>query len=322
MTPSADEHLPKPVVKKMRWPFPAVWIIPVLALIAAGYYFYDRHRERAVQITISFADGAGVRPGETSLTVHGVEVGKVMAVDLSGDHQHVEFTVDLAEKNASIASHGAKFWIVRPDFTNGNISGLGTIVAGPHIEVLPGDGKAVESHFTGQEQPPLDVGQGIKLILHTPHLDHLQANSPVYYRGIQTGVVQDVRFSGDSTQVNVTLFIWNRYAPLVRADSEFWSISGADLKGSLISGLELKLGTIRSLITGGIAFASPADKDGKPTGAAAIDGLRYELHSEAKKDWEAWSPNIPINPESAEIQDNSADTKSDQHRLPTELQGK
>ncbi len=305
----ADAPLPKPKVKKMRWPFPMVWVIPVLALVGAGYYFYDSHRKQGPAIDITFADANGVKPGETSLTVHGVEVGRVSAVALTDDQQRVVVHVQLLDSAASIAKEGAVFWIVRPDFSNGNISGLGTIVSGPHIEGVAGTGASAVK-FTGSDQQPLTLGPGMKIILHSEHLDHLQPNSPVYYRGIQTGVVQDVRFSANATEVNVTLFIWGRYAPLVREDSEFWNVSGANVKGGLFSGVELKLESLRSLISGGVSFASPAGKSGQPSSPAAQDGARFYLHSEGNKDWEAWAPKIPIESESATIQDNTSGMKA------------
>jgi len=110
--------------------------------------------------------------------------------------------------------------------------------------------------------------------------------------------------------VNVTVFIWKRYAPLVRDDTVFWTVSGADLKGGILSGMELKLESFRSLISGGVAFATPHNKAHEPSAPPAKEGTRFVLNDEEKKEWKEWTPKIPIEPDAAAAQDNAGELKS------------
>ena len=55
---------------------------------------------------------------------------------------------------ALVARDGSVFWIVRPEVGLGNVTGLGTIITGPHIEVSPGAG-GPKSEFVGLERPPI-----------------------------------------------------------------------------------------------------------------------------------------------------------------------
>ena len=66
--------LPSPIIKRMRWPFPLIWIVPVVAAIAAGFYFREFFQARAETVTVSFNDGSGLEGGQTSVRHHGVEV--------------------------------------------------------------------------------------------------------------------------------------------------------------------------------------------------------------------------------------------------------
>ena len=134
-------------------------------------------------------------------------------------------------------AHG--FWIVKPDFSQEDFTGLSTIVSGPYIEAMPGSGNA-KTFFTGLEKSPVMLGDGIRIILHIDRLDKLGVGSEVLYRGVQAGVVQDIRLSSDARQVNVTLFIWQRFTPLIRVNSKFWIVSGTDIKGGILSSVRVQ----------------------------------------------------------------------------------
>ncbi len=40
---------PKPIVEKSRWPYPLIWLVPILAAIAAGSYYYFDHKDRTAR---------------------------------------------------------------------------------------------------------------------------------------------------------------------------------------------------------------------------------------------------------------------------------
>jgi len=284
--------LPKPIVKKMRWPFPIIWAVPVVAAILTAFFLRDKIRERGPEITIQFNDGSGLKPGQTQLVIHGVQVGQVSSVDLSEDQKHVLVHVSLHRNEISIAKKQTLFWIVRPEVSLQAISGLGAILSGPYIEARPGDGEAMWE-FEGSDSPPIAMGKGIRLVLHTDHLAHVQIDTPVMYRGFQVGAVQDIRLSAMADQVNVTVFIREGYTALARTNSEFWTVSGADIRGGVLTGVKVKLDSLSSILSGGVAFATPE----KGMGPAAGDGAQFELHDEEDKDWLKWKPQIQLPPQ-------------------------
>jgi paraquat-inducible protein B len=297
MTQSAADPIPadappKPIVKKMRWPVPFIWLVPLCALAAAGYYLYQHHEEQATQIILKFDSAEGLRVGQTPVTVLGVPVGKVAEIELSADQRQALVHVDLQRPYVSIARQGALFWIVRPDFSDGNLTGLGTVVSGPYIEAVPGVGEP-EKEFVGLAKEPVSLGDGLIVLLHADQLQHLQPDSPVYYRGVQVGVIQGLQLSSDSTHVEIRAVIRPRYAALVTAGTKFWSVSGADIEGGIFSGISVKLDSLRALLTGGVAFATPEDHSSEPV----KDGAQFTLNAEAKKDWLTWSPKISLPPE-------------------------
>jgi paraquat-inducible protein B len=198
--------------------------------------------------------------------------------------------VRLRHSAAPIARQGAVFWIVRPEIGLSNIAALGTVITGPEIAVMPGNGKP-QSEFVGLESSPVAVeDKGLKVILVSDHLGSLIPSSPVYYRGVEVGTIQDIQLSPDATMVHAYVFIKERYVNLVQNGSKFWKVSGADMSLSLFRGLEVNMESLRTLVVGGIAFATPDDSKAKP----AKSGTMFPLYDQPKKEWLKWAPKIRI----------------------------
>jgi paraquat-inducible protein B len=288
-----DHHVThRAVVQKMRWPYPLIWIVPIAAAALAGWYFHDRFEQNGAQITITFDDAEGLKPGETPLSHLGVAIGKVKNIDLTDDKKHVLVHVALIRSQMAFAQQGAIFWIVRPQISTQAISGLGTVLSGPYIDSLPGNGP-VQTEFLGLNTPPVTTEPGLRIVLRANKVDRLPADAPVYYKGVQVGSVETVQLGSEGDAVDVHLFIQKRYSPLVTSNTQFWIISGVDVKGGIFSGLQMKVESLRSLLSGGIGFATP-DKD---MGDPAQDGSTFILHEDEKKDWDQWSPQIPLQPD-------------------------
>jgi paraquat-inducible protein B len=285
------EDLPRARVTPRRWAGAVVWLVPVLAILGAGVLMYDRIKEYGPEITIRFRDGSGIRVAQTPIRYRGVQVGEVTGIALSEDHRHVEVKARLQRSAASIAREGSVFWIVRPELEIGNVTGLSTVITGPEIQALPGAGEEM-STFTGLESAPAGLElTGLKIVVRTGNLGSLQRNSPVYYRGVEVGVVQETTLAPGSTGVDVHVLIRQRYAPLVRANSVFWNASGVSVSGGIFKGVELKLESLRSLAAGGINFATP-----NSSGPPAPEGQVFQLHATGRKEWLAWAPRITLPP--------------------------
>jgi paraquat-inducible protein B len=284
------EPFPEARIKRRRWTLPVVWVVPVVAALVAGYLVYTRLQEYGPTITIKFSDGEGIKAGQTEIRYRGVPIGEVVAVDLSEDEQHVVVNARLRRSATNIAREGSIFWIVRPEVGVGSISGLSTVITGPYIQVLPGTGKA-RLDFAGLDRQPAALErQGLRIILAAAQLGSVRTGSPVYFRGFQVGSVTDTELSRDATSVHVQVFISQRYARLVRAGSRFWVVSGLDVDVSLFKGVQINLESLRSLVTGGIAFVTPEDVAGL---MPAKDGTIFALHDKPQKEWLDWMPKIP-----------------------------
>ena len=283
------EELPKSRVRRRRPWLQLMWVVPLVAAAVAAWLVYDRVRQFGPEITIQFNDGGGLRQGQTPIKYRGVQVGEVTGILISEDREQVLVKARLQRASASLASDGAVFWIVRPQVGWGNVTGLNTVISGPEIQVLAGKGEKQVTEFTGLERAPVAMGaSGLKVILKAERPLSLRPNSPVFYRGVEVGVVQDLDLSRDSSAAELHLIIWQRYAGLVRTGSAFWDASGISVKGGLLKGMEIDFESFRALLAGGIEFASPEKSP------AAKAGNTFFLYTEPKKEWLAWNPRIPV----------------------------
>jgi paraquat-inducible protein B len=283
------EELPRARVRRKRsWLLHGFWIVPIIAAGVAGWLIFERLRAYGPEITIEFRDGSGLRPGQTPIKFRGVQVGEVNRVDLSDDHKQVLVRARLQRSSADLAKEGAVFWVVRPQVGWGNVTGLATVLSGPEIQVLEGKGEP-QTRFKGLERAPVALGQpGLRVVLRAERPVSLRPNSPVYYRGVEVGTVQDIDLSPNATAAEIHIIIWQRYAALVRTGSAFWNASGISIKGGLFKGMEVDFESLRALLAGGIEFASPERSP------PAKPGTVFFLHESPDPKWLSWNARIPI----------------------------
>ena len=293
--PNVPDNLPAAKVVKRKLRFSFVWIIPLVALGVAGYQVYEHAREFGPTLSIHFRDATGIRPGRTTVQYRGAEIGRVDSVALSSNHQYAVVKIKLRRELASLAREGSAFWIVSPQLGLGNITGLGTIVSGAYIEVSPGDGQPKQEFIGVEHSPKLIDPQGRLVILRTDHGGSIRAGVPIYYRGVEVGAVKETRLSTDASAVEIHGVIRHRYSALVTPESKFWNVTGMDVKVGLFRGAEINVESLKSLILGGIAFATPDRNGNRP----AHDGMIFPLYNEPDKNWLKWSPSVQIPPENS-----------------------
>jgi paraquat-inducible protein B len=196
--------------------------------------------------------------------------------------------IRLTKSGEGMAREGSQFWIVRPRVGFGQITGLTTVLSGPEINVIPGKpGGELQTEFAGLDMPPSGIEGGLRVILRGEH-PKMRQDAPVYYRGVEVGVVQRIDLSPNALSADVHVVIFPRYAALVREGSAFWDVSGLNVNAGLLKGIQIELESLRSFITGGIEFASP------PGTARAKAGTVFFLHDAPKKEWLGWAPKIPL----------------------------
>ena len=253
-TPPSAEELPTPAVQNRRWIPRLVWVVPIAAAVIGISLLIRNWESAGPQITISFLSGEGVQVGKTLVKYRDVTVGQVSAVVLSADHQTVVVTANLSKDAAGLLKEDTQFWIVRPRFGVGSVSGLDTLLSGVYIGMKTGIATRHEHEFVGLENPPaLAHGpHGRELQLHAARVGSLSIGSPVYFRQFQVGRVIDENLLPDGS-TRVTAFVEAPYDGFVKPVTRFWNASGIDVKLGA-DGLKVQTESLAAVIAGGLAF--------------------------------------------------------------------
>jgi paraquat-inducible protein B len=284
----ANGFLPSATIKKSRLSW-IIWLIPVGAAALCVWFFYRDYVATGPLITIYFKSADGLQAQNTQVTYRGANVGQVKEVALTTDTQSVRVRARLAGSARNLARAGSVFWIVRPEVKVGAVSGLGTIVSGEYIAVQPGTGAPTNVFVGVEEQPIAEEPNALEITFTSDKLDSLQEQSPIFYRGVQVGEVDYFQLGPDSREVVIHGRVWQQYAPLVRMDTKFWNAGGLDFHLGLFKGMQISAISPRTVISGGIEFATPPDFQ-----APATNGTEFVLNERSEDKWKAWAPIIPL----------------------------
>jgi len=193
---------------------------------------------------------------------------------------------------------GTKFWKIEPQIGLVGSKHVASLLEGAFIGLMPSAMASSENQyqFTALELPPTveQLSYGLNIKLTTERLGSVRVGNPILYRQIKVGKVIGVDLSTSADQVNIFINIAKRYAPLVNAKSQFWNTSGINIEAGLFSGVNIDSESIETLISGGIAFATPAI-EGEPLPMPTS----FILHQNIDSDWLEWQPKISIEQQNA-----------------------
>ena len=246
---------------------------------------------RGLEIHLAFSSGEGLAIG-TVIKHMGIEVGKVKAVSLNHSLSGVTVTAVLAISAKQLAVEGSQFWVVKPQVGLTNVANLETIVSGRYIAVKPGSGERLTDFIGLNAEPTVEAKQlGLNIVLTSDHLGSLKSGVKLFYRGVPVGEITGYGLADNADQVRIYANIDQHYRQLVRKNSVFWDISGIDLSFGVFKGAQLKTNSVENILSGGIAFATPASS---PLSPVAQPSSMFELHEKPAKGWSEWDTKIPL----------------------------
>ena len=266
---------PRPIVTPTRKLSP-IWIIPIVAALLGGWLAWKYYAARGPLITVTFETADGIVAGKTPVMARSVTVGTVENVGLTSDLKGVIVTMQMTSEATRLLTSDTQIWVVRPRYGAGGISGLSTLVSGSYIELAPGVATDARREFVGLEQPPVTPQgvPGLHVTLITDEAGGIAPGTAITYKGLSAGRIDKRVFHPANGKVEFQAFISAEFAPLVRANTKFWNVSGLDVQVGA-NGMQLRTGTLESLLMGGITFGQPA---GGASAPPAADGATFALY--------------------------------------------
>jgi paraquat-inducible protein B len=243
-----------------------IWLVPMVAALIGLGLAVKVIREKGPAITIDFASAEGLEAGKTKIKYKDVEVGRLASIQLVEDLSRVKITAKMVPEIAPYLTEEARFWIVRARVTAGEVTGLGTLFSGAYIAMDPGKNGSSQRQFVGLEMPPVVKvdSAGSYFNLRARKLGSLNPGSPVYFRQIKVGQVVSYQLQEKNGGIDIRVFVSAPHDERVNQNTRFWNASGLDFALDT-SGVRIKTESILTLLEGGIAFETPANRvDGGP----------------------------------------------------------
>ncbi|MBW2708591.1 MAG: MCE family protein [Deltaproteobacteria bacterium] len=256
----SSENISDPEFKSSKGISP-IWILPMVALIIAGWLIYKSVVDAGINVVITFATAQGIEKGKTRVLFRGTPVGLVKDLAINKDFKGVDVQVEFVKSAKKLLAQGTRFWMVEPRISTQGITGLETILRGNYIAMMPGKGEAAHK-FTGLSEPPpmISTEPGFQLQLTASNQGSLTTGSMVYFKGIEVGRIRRCAL-GKGNNVIIDVFIRKEHAPLLKKSSRFYRVSGITLEGGL-SGFKIRTEALSALLKGGIAFFTPGGEKG------------------------------------------------------------
>ncbi|MFT6776127.1 MAG: paraquat-inducible protein B [Paraglaciecola sp.] len=266
-----EEALIKPVTTVSK-----IWLVPIVAFLIGAWMVYYQWSNQGPLITIEFKTATGLEAGKTKIKTRHVDVGVVKDIELTEDLSGVLVTVRMDKNVAPILHSDNQFWIVSPRISLSGVSGLGTIMSGPYVNMAPGIEQQMSEHFVALTAPPVTPTgtPGLHLTLNSKSEFTYKKGDPVIYKGIKVGEFEDIHFNFDERIVYYNTFIEAPYHKLITTNTKFWDISGVQMELSS-QGIKVSTGSLETLLTNGVTFGIP---EGMPVGEQVNKREYFDIH--------------------------------------------
>lgn len=239
----------------------SIWIVPIAALLISLWFAYQYFAQMGPEIKLHFKKNSGLQENQSYVKFRDVPVGVVKSISLEPEGEGVVITVRMHKEVEPFLHKDTKFWIVKPEVGTGGISGLDTLISGTYIQMYskgrePGP---ITTDFIGLESPYIDRNsdKGYRYQLSAPDSRNLHPGSPVYYRKIRVGEIEDVHIAKDGSRVDFTAFVEHPFTDYISEETQFWLMSNINFTFSH-SGFNLDMAPIGRILNAGITFDTPA----------------------------------------------------------------
>lgn len=250
-----SNHIPKVEESTKFNFFTSIWIVPIIALLIAGWLAFQYFSQLGPQIEITFDKNEGLVAGQSQIKYKDVPIGTVKKIELDEESDGVKVIARMDKTASSYLNEHTKFWIVKPEVGISGVSGLDTLISGTYINMYTEKEGTFKDTFNGLQQPYRLNKDGSYFILSAASGHNIKRGAPVSFKNIDVGEVEYVYMSLDGHNVDFIIFVKRPYVPYVHRDSKFWIKSAVNVDFSN-GRLDVQVAPVASLIQGGVEFSS------------------------------------------------------------------
>lgn len=208
-----------------------------------------------IPITLTMANVNNLPKG-AGIIYKGHGIGRITDINYSREQQQFLLSASINPQFSELITAGAQFWVEKTALSFSKIENLGNLITGDFISFKPAPSSeqpAQAQHEFALQPAPLPAEAALSLALMVDDAAGLNVGDPISYQGIKIGQISALDFSQDGEFIDARIDIQGQYHYLVNRNSQFYRLSGINVKASL-QGVELQSSPLEHLISGGIGL--------------------------------------------------------------------
>lgn len=195
-------------------------------------------------------------PTGAGIIYKGHGIGRITDINYSTEKQHFIARATINPQFSDMINSGAQFWLEKTELSFSKIENLSNIITGDYIGFSPASTQtstlSAQYSFIVQQTkiPNIPV---LSLLLLTDDATGLNSGDPITYQGIKIGNIAHLDFANNGKFIDIIVHINHQYQYLINTLSQFYLLSGINIKASL-QGLEIQSTPLKNLVSGGIGL--------------------------------------------------------------------
>ena len=246
----------------------------------------ELNRENYFFVKLKMNNGFGLKVG-SKLILKSIKIGSVEKIKLD---KNIIVIIKVAKKYKKYFGKNSKIWLENLKISMQGIKNITTPIFGSNLYLLSDKNNGFKSQFNLDSVNPSETKylKGLRVFLKASVRGSLQVGTPIYYRKVVIGRIENIKLNNNGEFVNIKIFIYPQYAKFVRKNTYFYNTSIMGIDVGLFSA-KIRMGTIESMFKGGIEIATPNN-----AGKLATNGEIFHLENNPQDDWKDWKPDLSI----------------------------
>jgi paraquat-inducible protein B len=200
-------------------------------------------------------------------------IGEVVGISLE---KNIDVKIKVENKYKYMFGMGSKIYLEGMKFSMEKVKNISSAILGDKLYLVPSMNKIFKKSFQLDSINPIDTKykDGLRVKVIYSDSKNLSVGTPLYYKFIEIGKIEDVSLNHITKNVELLVFVENEYKSYIKNNSIFYKTKLVDIDLGLF-GSKVDIGTIKSLLKGGISVTSPKEFESN-----AINFSEFQLYEE------------------------------------------
>ncbi|MGB0894334.1 MAG: MlaD family protein [Parashewanella sp.] len=225
----------------------------------------DLASDKKVSIKLIAPSNFGLSLGSV-IKYKGIEIGNISQLQLSPTLDHVDFTAEINPEFSPLLNDSSYFVpqaavevnasldnvSIKTNDLKSSITGSLNLVTRVNAAEKHAETYTIFASNAAAEKATAALNS-VQVSLRSANAANLQVGSPVYYKKMHIGQVDDINWLAGSDSFAINLSINKSYASLISRRSVFWQNNAAQIKAGL-SGVDIKVTPLKGALKGSVSL--------------------------------------------------------------------